>query len=166
MIKTAPILLDWKLFCTKCREGEDKYFPASTRRQLNRFYARYRLAAHFESVQAHGYSERALRGYSAGLRLLAAYSAAELLGEALALKVTTWEIHDSALAAALRNVLRRPFEGSDGLFDQKGLRDNLQRFMNGDIDDVRIPATALRVMVAHGSGACQDSCRLNHAAAA
>ena len=75
-------LVGWKLFCAKCREGEDRFCPAATRRQLNRFYARYRLAAHFEAVHAYGYSENALRGYTAGLRLLAAYSAAELLGEA------------------------------------------------------------------------------------
>jgi hypothetical protein len=143
-------LVGWKLFCANCREGEDGFCPAATRRQLNRFYARYRLAAHFEAVHAHGYSEKALRGYTAGLRLLAAYSAAELLGEAIGSNVTSWKIPDSALAAALRRVLLRPFADSKGLFAQKGLREKLQLFMDGDID-VRIPATALRVMVAHGS---------------
>jgi hypothetical protein len=43
-------LVGWKLFCAACREGEDGFCPAATRRQLNRFYARYRLAAHFEAV--------------------------------------------------------------------------------------------------------------------
>lgn len=143
-------LVGWKLFCANCREGEDGFCPAATRRQLNRFYARYRLAAHFEAVHAHGYSEKALRGYTAGLRLLAAYSAAELLGEAIADKITSWEIPDSALAAALRKALLRPFADANGLFAQEGLRKKLQLFMGGDID-VRIPATALRVMVAHGS---------------
>lgn len=101
-------LVGWKLFCAKCREGEDRFCPAATRRQLNRFFARYRLAAHFEAVHAYGYSEKALRGYTAGLRLLAAYSAAELLGEAIGSNVTSWKIPDSALAAALRKVLLRP----------------------------------------------------------
>lgn len=87
-------LVGWKLFCATCREREDGFCPAATRRQLNRFYARYRLAAHFEAVHAHGYSENALRGYTAGLRLLAAYSAAELLGEAIGSNVTSWKIPD------------------------------------------------------------------------
>ena len=143
-------MVDWKLFCTKCRGGEDKYFPAATRRQLNRFYARYRLAANFESVNAHGYSENALRGYSAGLRLMVAYSACEMLGDAIGSNVISWEIQDAPLAAALRNVMRRPSENTQVLFAQKGLRENLQLFMDGD-NNIRIPATALRVMVAHGS---------------
>lgn len=143
-------LVGWKLFCAKCREGEDRFCPAATRRQLNRFCARYRLAAHFEAVHAYGYSEKALRGYTAGLRLLAAYSAAELLGEAIGSNVTSWKIPDSALAAALRKVLLRPSADSTGLFAQEGLRKKLQLFMDGNID-IRIPATALRVMVAHGS---------------
>jgi hypothetical protein len=150
MKTTVHRLVGWKLFCATCREGKDGFCPAATRRQLNRFYARYRLAANFEAVHAHGYSENALRGYTAGLRLLAAYSAAELLGEAIGSNVTSWKIPDSALAAALRKVLLRPSADANGLFAQEGLRKKIQLFMGGDID-VRIPATALRVMVAHGS---------------
>ncbi|WP_333709305.1 hypothetical protein [Tepidimonas ignava] len=143
-------LVDWKLFCVACRKGGEGFCPEATRRQLNRFYARYRLAANFEAVHAHGYSEKALRGYTAGLRLLAAYSAAELLGEAIGSHVTSWNIPDPALAAALRKVLLRPSTDANGLFEQAGLRKKIQLFMDGDVD-VRIPATALRVMVAHGS---------------
>ena len=142
-------LAGWKLFCATCREDGDRLCPAATRRQLNRFYARYRLAARFDAVHAHGYSEKSLRGYAAGLRLLAAYSAAELLGEAIAGKITSWEIPDPALAMALRRVLLRPATDSRGLFSQEGLRKKLQLFMEGD-SNVRIAATALRVMVAHG----------------
>lgn len=144
-------LVGWKLFCANCREGEDGFCPAATRRQLNRFYARYRLAAHFEAVHAHGYSEKALRGYTAGLRLLAAYSAAELLGEAIGSNVTTWKIPDSALAAALRRLLRRPDTDPSSFFSKDGLRKQLRLFMKEESNDVRIAATALRVMVAHGS---------------
>lgn len=144
-------LVGWKLFCANCREGEDGFCPAATRRQLNRFYARYRLTAHFEAVHAHGYSEKALRGYTAGLRLLAAYSAAELLGEAIGSNVTTWKIPDSALAAALRRLLRRPDTDPSSFFSKDGLRKQLRLFMKEESNDVRIAATALRVMVAHGS---------------
>lgn len=143
-------LAGWKLFCATCREEGDGLWPAATRRQLNRFYARYRLAARFDAVHAHGYSEKALRGYAAGLRLIAAYSAAEVLGEAIAEKITSWEIPNSALATALRRLLLRPATDSSGLFSQEGLRKKLQLFMDGE-SDVRIAATALRVMVAHGT---------------
>ena len=143
-------LVGWKLFCAACREGEDGFCPAATRRQLNRFYARYRLAAHFEAVHAHGYSEKALRGYTAGLRLLAAYSAAELLGEATNEKVVGWEIKDPKLAVALRKSLARANGNASGVFSDARLKQRLDRFMAGD-DDVRVAATALRVMVAHGS---------------
>ncbi len=143
-------LVGWKLFCAKCREGEGRFCPAATRRQLNRFYARYRLAAHFEAVHAHGYSEKALRGYTAGLRLLAAYSAAELLGEATNEKVAGWEIKNPKLAVALRKSLARANGNASGVFSDARLKQRLDRFMAGD-DDVRVAATALRVMVAHGS---------------
>ena len=143
-------VVGWKQFCATCRADGSSFCSPETRTIFNRFYARYRLAAHFEAVHAHGYSEKALRGYTAGLRLLAAYSAAELLGEAIGNNVTSWKIPDSALAAALRKVLLRPSADSKGLFAQEGLRKKLQLFMDGDID-IRIPATALRVMVAHGS---------------
>ena len=143
-------LTGWKLFCVACREDEDLLRPAATRRQLNRFYARYRLAVRFDAVHAHGYSEKALRGYAAGLRLMAAYSAAELLGEAVSDKITSWEIPDPTLATALRRVLLRPATNYSDLFSQEGLRKKLQLFMDGE-SDVRIAATALRVMVAHGT---------------
>ena len=151
MKTTVHRLVGWKLFCATCREGKDGFCPAATRRQLNRFYARYRLAANFEAVHAHGYSENALRGYTAGLRLLAAYSAAELLGEAIGSNVTTWKIPDSALAAALRRLLRRPDTDPSSFFSKDGLRKQLRLFMKEESNDVRIAATALRVMVAHGS---------------
>jgi hypothetical protein len=143
-------LAGWKLFCATCREEGDGLWPPATRRQLNRFYARYRLAVRFDAVHAHGYSEKALRGYAAGLRLMAAYSAAELLGEAIADKITSWEIPDPTLATTLRRVLLRPATNPSDLFSQDGLRKKLQLFMGGE-SDVRIAATALRVMVAHGT---------------
>jgi hypothetical protein len=108
------------------------------------------LAAGFDAVHVHGYSKKALRGYAAGLRLLAAYSAAELLGESIAEKITSWKIPNPTLATALRRLLLRPAKDSSGLFSQEGLRKKLQLFMDGE-SDVRIAATALRVMVAHGT---------------
>lgn len=61
-------LVGWKQFAT-CRADSGNFYSPETRATLNRFYARYRLALKFEAVHAHGYSERAMRGYTAGLRL-------------------------------------------------------------------------------------------------
>ena len=84
------------------------------------------------------------------MRLLAAYSAAELLGQATDDKVINWKIKDPKLASALRKSLSRANGSAHDIFSDARLRDRLDRFMLGD-DDVRVAATALRVMVAHGS---------------
>jgi len=147
----AHHLVGWKQFCATCRADGDGFCTPETRAIFNRFYARYRLALKFEAVHAHGYSEKALRGYAAGLRLLAAYSAAELLGETIAEKTTSWEIPDPSLAAALRRALSRPDNDPSSFFSKDGLKKQLRLFMNEESDDVRIAATALRVMVAHGT---------------
>ena len=55
-------LVGWKQFCATCRADGGSFCSPETRTIFNRFYARYRLAAHFEAVHAHGYSEKALRG--------------------------------------------------------------------------------------------------------
>ncbi len=146
----AHHLIGWKQFCATCRADGGGFCSPETRATLNRFYARYRLALKFEAVHAHGYSERAMRGYTAGLRLLAAYSAAELLGEATDEKVVGWEIKDPKLAVALRKSLSHATGDANGVFSDARLKQRLDQFMAGD-DDVRVAATALRVMVAHGS---------------
>lgn len=83
-------LVGWKHFCATCRADGESFRSPETRTTLNRFYARYRLALKSEALHAHGYSERAMRGYTAELRLLAAYSAAELLAEAMDEKIVGW----------------------------------------------------------------------------
>jgi len=146
----AYVLSGWKQFCALCRERREDFCPALSRTHFNRFYARYRLAKNFEAVHARGYSEKALLGYTAGLRLLAAYNAAELLGVATDEQITKWHMLAPKLATPLRKVLSRPSADDSGVFSSKGLKKNLDLFMSGDAD-VRIAATALRVMVAHGS---------------
>ena len=146
----AHHLVGWKQFCATCRADGDSFCTPETQAIFNRFYARYRLALKFEAVHAQGYSARAMRGYTAGLRLLATYSAAELLGEATDEKVVGWEIKAPKLAVALRKSLSRDTGNTNGVFSDVRLKQRLDQFMRGD-DDVRVAATALRVMVAHGS---------------
>lgn len=149
MDNSAPLQPARSLFISRGKSVQTSG-ATSTRTIFNRFYARYRLALKFEAVQAHGYSERAMRGYTAGLRLLAAYSASELLGEATDEKVVGWEIKDPKLAVALRKSLSHATGDANGVFSDARLKQRLDQFMAGD-DDVRVAATALRVMVAHGS---------------
>ena len=142
-------LVGWKHFCATCHADDESFCSPETRATLNRFYARYQLALKFETVHAHGYSERAMRGYTAELRLLVAYSAAELLGEATYQKVVGWVNKDPRLAVALRKSLSRANGSQNDVFSDARLKRRLDQFMTSD-DDVRVAATALRVMV-HGS---------------
>jgi len=80
-----------------------------------------------------------------------AYSAAEILGNALDKPVTQWEINEPRLALSLRSVLNRAGANKEALFSNGQLKSRLEYFLKGTTDDVRIAATALRVMVAHGS---------------
>ena len=110
-------LSGWKHFCATCLADSESFCSPKTRATFNCFYARYRLALKFEAVHAHRYSERAVRGYdTVGLRLLAAYSAAELLGEATDEKVVGWEIKDPKLAVTLGKSLSRATGDSNGIF--------------------------------------------------
>jgi hypothetical protein len=143
-------VVEWKKFCTACRADGAGFCSSETRATMNRFYARYRLALGFEAVHVRGYSEQALRGYTAGLRLLAAYSASEVLGRATDNEIPNWGIIDPKLATGLRKSLAGATANASGIFANRNLKKRLDPFMEGD-DDVRVAATALRVMVAHGT---------------
>ena len=79
-------------------------------------------------------------------------SAAEILGNVLDKHpVTQWEIIEPRLALSLRGVLNRAGASKNTFFSSELLKSHLNNFLKGTTDDVRIAATALRVMVAHGS---------------
>ncbi|MBK8536790.1 MAG: hypothetical protein IPL59_17820 [Candidatus Competibacteraceae bacterium] len=80
-----------------------------------------------------------------------AYSAAEILGSALDNPVTQWEIIEPHLALLLRRILNQAGTSKEILFSKGQLKNRLEDFLKGTTDDVRIAATALRVMVAHGT---------------
>lgn len=144
------ILPYWKEFCDLTRANQTPIEP-NVLSKLNRFRARHRLATKLVNLHAEGFSEQSLRGYTAGLRLMLAYSAAEMLGGALGKPVTEWEIKEPQLALLLRSVLNRAGARKDAIFSKDQLKSRLDDFLKGSTDDVRIAATALRVMVAHGS---------------
>lgn len=150
---SGVVRLEWKHFCDLQRAGALAHVEPDQRARLNRYRARFQLARRFRGIDAEKYSKAALDGYSSGIRVLLAYTAAESLGEGINTveKVTGWVMPDKGLAARLRVVLRRPHAVGDTLFSEKKLKRMLAGFMDGTSDDVRIAATAVRVMVAHGS---------------
>lgn len=93
-------------------------------------------------------SEKLIRGYTTGLRLLLCYSAAESLGEAIGEKVTTWVITDESLLFPLRRLATPLPDRSDVL--HKHVREQVTAFVSQEHDNIRVIATALRHLMAHG----------------
>ena len=90
-----------------------------------------------------------VRGYSEGIRLMLAYSASDLLGSAIKKKVDTWSLCDKSQADLLRGIARGIPLANAGVTNKELVLD-LERFVNGETDNIRIVATALRHMMAHG----------------
>jgi hypothetical protein len=140
----------WREFCWQVRQNPQFCDPI-TRSNFNRFRVRFVLATRFEGLRLQGYQDTTTQGYSAGFQLLLSYSAAELLGKATGHTITDWQVSNPALAVRLRRVLRQPAERMDDLLTSHKLKENLQCFQQAGNDNVRIAATVLRVMVAHGT---------------
>jgi hypothetical protein len=140
----------WNSFCGYYKLYGEKLCSRVTRATFSRFYARHRLARNFQSICADSYSKQTLSGYSAGFRLLLAYSAAELLASAVNHKLSNWKIHHPEVAGKLRTTLMKPVERAEQLFKDRTLKTKLSAFMEGD-NNVFPAATVLRVMVAHGT---------------
>ena len=118
---------------------------------LTHFQARFRFASNFESVSSRGHTDRTLKGYASGTRLLLAFSAAELIAKALDEKAHNWLLSDLKLA----NAVRSNITFSDKLL-QSGLRKQvikkLETFLaSSDDPNIMVPAHALRIMFAHGT---------------
>ena len=111
-------------------------------------HARLKVAKRFDGVQMRRASQNLIRGYTAGMRLLLCYSAAESLGEAIGEKVTTWEIRDETLLSSLRRLATPLPDRSDVL--HKHVREQVANFISHKHDNIRVVATTLRHLMAHG----------------
>jgi hypothetical protein len=111
-------------------------------------HARLKVAKRFDGVRMRRASQNLIRGYTAGMRLLLCYSAAESLGEAIGEKVTTWEITDEPLLVPLRRLAAPLPDRSDIL--HKHVREQVANFISHKHDNIRVVATALRHLMAHG----------------
>jgi len=111
-------------------------------------HARLKVAKRFDGVRMRRASQNLIRGYTAGMRLLLCYSAAESMGEAIGEKVTTWEITDEPLLVPLRRLAAPLPDRSDIL--HKHIREQVANFIFHKHDNIRVVATALRHLMAHG----------------
>jgi hypothetical protein len=143
-----PQLRNWKRFCDE-RRTNPEFCDEDVTRRLNRFRARYRAALNFKSVVIDKASDNLTRGYSAGIRLLLSYSAAEVLGAAIESSLTNWTFFDSRLVREVRDVCAKYTHDRTAITSPELIR-RLSSFVNGEHDNLRVAATGLRVLVAHG----------------
>jgi hypothetical protein len=122
--------------------------PSATLNKLYRARARHKVARNFLGLRIHKGTAELVRGYSVGVRLFLSYSAAEAMGEAVGNHVTAWEVHDQSLNAPLRRIAKPLPERHDVL--SKKVRESVAAYVAHEHDNVRVVATALRHLVAHG----------------
>jgi len=148
-------LRKWKVYKKFYKAIKEKNHLSDADKTLNRFEARFNLASKFKEIVADDIKPATLRGYVAGMRLVFAYSAAELLCSAIGGQVKKWEIEDKRLAGSLRMMLRG-FKSKDRntldhtkfFIDKAEPRRRFDDFLHRKNDDVRI---VLRNAMAHGA---------------
>lgn len=150
-----PQLRNWKRFCDE-RRANPEFCDVEVTRRLNRYRARYRAASNFKSVVIDKASDNLTRGYSAGIRLLLSYSAAEILGVATGEVITKWTIFEPRLVPTIRSVCARYTHDRTAITNSELIR-HLCSFVNGEHDNLRVAATGLRVLMAHGHFAPSDA---------
>lgn len=137
----------WSAYNAKAKRASEIKHP-----KLNVFATRYSLARGLPSVQFSGFAEDTSGGYSAALRLAFAYTALESLESALGKKERT-----AVVAAALVAEFRDPKQAKflQALIEHQsvrdGLRSHLLAFADGDDDNLRWIAYAIRNLMFHGS---------------
>ena len=138
----------WKLYCQKLNSGFK--IAEAKRANLNRFKARYDLAKNFKKIEIAKATERNSKGYTSIFSVFLAYNAAEKLGSTIDFQILKWELNDFQLATKLRGLLVT-FNIDIDEFVKGKLKDYFDDFMQGNTDNIRIPATVIRNSFAHGS---------------
>jgi len=126
---------------------------------LNKFVYRYRFTRAVKDIEAPDIGERTRRGYTAGIRLLLAYSALEDIRkarEAIPTLNSTKHEHHAKQNHKLANELRKNkallnLLVNDPNIKNRSVRKNINAFVSGESDDILIVATCLRHAVAHGT---------------
>ena len=143
-----PVLPLFREFTVWIKTERLDHLPERAVSRLYRAHARLRVAKLFDGIRMRGASTALAKGYSAGIRLLLAYSAAETMGGAVGRHVTTWTIRNAAIVGTMRRISADLKDWPIGLNDH--LKEQLADFVREHNDNVRIPATALRHLMTHG----------------
>ena len=117
-----PVLPLFREFTIWIKIERPNHLPDQAISRLYQAYARLRVAKRFEGIQLRGLSATLVAGYSAGVRLLLSYSAAESMGGAIGRHVTTWTIRNPKIVAPLRRISAELKDWPIGLKDHvKGM---------------------------------------------
>jgi len=140
----------WKEFSKAVKNGRLKLTDSELAR-ANRADARFKLAKNFEKITAKNITDRTLNGYSAAFGVFLAYTAAEQVGKLCSKEIVKWGIEDQVLASNLRPLMNNIFEDMEEHLIKKRAQNNFTDFIERKNNNVRIAATAIRIMVAHGT---------------
>lgn len=143
-----PVLPLFREFTQWVKTRQPAHLPDQTVPRLYRAHARLRVAKRYDGIRLKRLSPALVAGYSAGVRLLLTYSAAESMGGAIGRHITSWTIHHSEIVAPLRRISKELKDWPDGL--NKSVKAQLADFVLERHDNIRVPATALRHLMAHG----------------
>lgn len=143
-----PVLPLFREFTQWIKNDQQVDLPDRSVSRLYRAHARLRVAKRYDGIRLKGLSPTLVAGYSAGVRLLLSYSAAESMGGAIGRHITQWTIHDPEIVRPLRRISAELKEWPVGLNDS--VKAQLTDFVLELHDNVRVPATALRHLMAHG----------------
>jgi hypothetical protein len=143
-------LSGWTKYCKAVAHLSGNSELTAVRSNLNRFNAKFRLAANIQPFKVAGIGEETTSGYNAALKLFLAYTAAELLGECIGQKIEKWPLHDQQLADTLRKALANVEIRKDEIFQPKTSQ-RMANFISSNSDHIFGAAFCIRVMVAHGT---------------
>jgi len=143
-----PVLPLFREFTTWVKTEQTDHLPEQAVSRVYRAHARLRVAKSFDGIRLRGLSSTLVNGYSAGVRLLLSYSAAESMGGAIGRHVTSWSMRNPEIVVPLRRISAELKEWPIGLNDD--LKQQLTQFVLERNDNIRVPATALRHLMAHG----------------
>lgn len=143
-----PVLPLFREFTQWIKTDHPAQLPEQTVSRLYRAHARLRVAKRYDGIRLKGLSPTLVAGYSAGVRLLLSYSAAESMGGAIGRHITNWTIRHPEIVAPLRRISKELKDWPVGL--NNTVKAQLTDFVLERHDNVRVPATALRHLMAHG----------------
>jgi hypothetical protein len=143
-----PVLPLFREFTIWTKAEQPGHLPEQAVSRLYRAHARLRVAKRFDGILLRGLSTTLVGGYSAGVRLLLSYSAAESMGGAIGKHIATWTIRNPDIVVPLRRISAELKDWPIGL--NAKVKEELAAFVLKKHDNIRVPATAMRHLMAHG----------------